>query len=63
MQNLTLLTSAQRKLSKLHLQELAPEAKKRLKWFDWHRDHGENVSLTCRHFGIGRSTFYRWAKR
>ena len=62
-QNLTLLTSAQRKLSKLHLQELAPEAKKRLKWFDWHREHGENVSLTCRHFGIARQTFYRWKQR
>ncbi len=63
MQHLTVLNGVQRKLSKLHLQDLSPEAKRRLKWFDWHRDHGENVSLTCRHFGIGRSTFYRWAKR
>jgi len=62
-QNLTLPSRAQRKLSKLHLQDLSGEAKKRLKWFDWHRDHGENVSLTCRHFGIARQTFYRWKQR
>ena len=62
-QNLTLPTRAQRKLSKLHLEDLSGEAKKRLKWFDWHRDHGENVSLTCRHFGIARQTFYRWKQR
>ncbi|MBA4181210.1 MAG: hypothetical protein C0506_11530 [Anaerolinea sp.] len=62
-QNLTLPSHAQRKLAKLHLGDLSPEAKKRLKWFDWHRDHGENVSLTCRHFGIARQTFYRWKQR
>ncbi len=43
--------------------ELSKEAKLRLAWFDWHRRHGENVSLTCRHFGISRPTFYRWLKR
>ena len=63
MRNLTLPSRAQRKLSKLHLEELSPEAKRRLKWFDWHRDHGQNVSLTCRHFGIARETFYRWKRR
>lgn len=62
-QNLTLPSRAQRKLSKLHLQDLSADAKKRLKWFDWHRDHGENVSKTCRHFGIARQTFYRWKRR
>jgi len=62
-QNLTLPSRAQRKLSKLHLQGLLGEAKKRLKWFDWHRDHGENVSLTCRHFAIARQIFYRWKVR
>ena len=56
MRNLTLPSRAQRKLARLHLQDLSPEAKKRLKWFDWHRDHGQNVSLTCRHFGIARQT-------
>ncbi len=63
MQNLTLPSRNQKKLSKLHLKELSSEAKKRLKWFDWHRDHGQNVSLTCRHFGIARETFYRWKRR
>jgi putative transposase len=35
----------------------------RERWFDWHRQHGRNVSLTCRHFGISRPTFYRWQRR
>jgi transposase InsO family protein len=63
MQNVTVPSRAQRKLARLHLQELGAEAKKRLKWFDWHRANGENVSLTCRHFGIARETFYRWKRR
>jgi transposase InsO family protein len=63
MQNLTLPSRNQRKLSHLHLEDLSAEAKRRLKWFDWHRQHGENVSLTCRHFGIARETFYRWKRR
>lgn len=63
MRNLTLPNRAQKQLSKLHLQDLSSEAKKRLKWFDWHRGHGQNVSLTCRHFGIARQTFYRWKRR
>ena len=42
---------------------LSKKAQQRLKWFDWHRTHGENVSKTCRHFGISRSTFYLWWKR
>lgn len=62
-QNLTLPSRNQKQLSRLHLQDLSAEAKKRLKWFDWHRDHGQNVSLTCRHFGIARETFYRWQRR
>jgi putative transposase len=42
---------------------LSREATGRLKWFDWHRAHGENVTRTCRHFDISRSTFYRWKGR
>jgi len=42
---------------------LSQQAKRRLKWFDFYRSHGENVSLTCRYFGISRKTFYKWAKR
>ena len=43
--------------------ELSREAKLRLSWINWHRVHGKNVSLTCRHFGIARATFYRWYPR
>lgn len=39
---------------------LSKNALKRLAWFDWHKTHGSNVSLTCRHFGISRNTFYLW---
>jgi putative transposase len=35
----------------------------RLRWLEWHETHGSNVSLTCRHFGISRPTFYRWQAR
>lgn len=35
----------------------------RLRWLEWHAAHGGNVSLTCRHFGISRPTFYRWQAR
>lgn len=36
---------------------------KRLAWFDYYHTHGNNISLTCRHFGISRDTFYLWKKR
>lgn len=42
---------------------LSRAARTRLQWFDWHATHRQNVSLTCRHFGIGRQTFYRWQRR
>lgn len=56
-------TGAMRQFNRLHLAELSAGAKRRLKWFDWHAAHGENVSLTCRHFAISRQTFYRWQRR
>lgn len=40
---------------------LSRTAKRRLKWFDYAKSH--NVSATCRHFGIARSTYYEWKKR
>lgn len=52
-----------RRLGRLHLGELSREAKTRLAWFDFYEAHGQNASLTCRHFGISRSTFYYWKKR
>jgi transposase InsO family protein len=43
--------------------ELSRPARMRQALFDWHRSHGENVSRSCRHFGISRPTFYRWQRR
>lgn len=43
--------------------ELSTDAIQRLRWFLYAREHDDNVSLTCRHFGISRSTFLRWADR
>jgi putative transposase len=42
---------------------LSPEAKKHYRWLRWYATHGENASLTCRHHGISRRTFYRWQHR
>jgi putative transposase len=63
MKQLSLQTRPIRKLGRLRLQELSSAAKNRLRWFDWHEQHGRNVSRTCRHFAISRSTFYFWQKR
>jgi transposase InsO family protein len=43
--------------------ELSKTARQRLRWFEFHERHGRNVSLTCRHFGMSRQTFYRWKAR
>jgi transposase InsO family protein len=42
---------------------LSRQARMRQTLFDWHQTHGQNVSRTCRHFGISRPTFYRWQRR
>lgn len=42
---------------------LSRAARRRLAMLDWHAAHGGNVSLTARHFGVGRSTVYRWLGR
>lgn len=42
---------------------LTTKAKQRLKVVDWHKNHGENISRTSRHFFLGRNTFKRWLKR
>jgi putative transposase len=39
------------------------QARGRLATLQWHAAHGKNISLTCRHFGISRPTFYRWQER
>ena len=56
------LSGAMRRLGRLQLSDLSKEAKLRLSWLEWCPAHGGNVSLTCRHFGISRSTFYKWQK-
>ena len=43
--------------------KLTERAKFKIKVLDWHREHGNNVSLTARHFGIGRAITHRWIKR
>lgn len=42
---------------------LSRDARTRKGWLEWNEAHGRNVSLTCRHFGISRRTFYRWQGR
>lgn len=41
---------------------LSKEAKRRLAWFDYYH-RCENISKTCRYFGISRKTFHYWKKR
>lgn len=42
---------------------LSERAKQRLKILDWHKKHGQNVSLTARHFGLTRYTVRNWQKK
>ncbi len=50
-----------RAASRLPGAQLSREAKHRLRILDDARTH--SASATCRHFGIARSTFYRWRRR
>jgi putative transposase len=43
--------------------DLSRDARRRLAMIEWHAGHGANVSLTARHYGVGRSTVYRWLGR
>lgn len=43
--------------------KLTERAKYKIKVLDWHRGHGNNVSLCARHFGLSRMTVYRWLKQ
>lgn len=42
---------------------LSKDALRRLIWLDWYYSHQKNAELTCRHFGISKSLFYRWRNR
>lgn len=45
------------------LLRLSRAARGRLEWIIfWEKNH-QDVSLTCRHFGIARKTFYKWVGR
>jgi len=50
-------------LKQIKSANLSKAALTRLYWFDWYKTHGKNISLTCRHFGISRDTFYLWLRR
>ena len=44
--------------------KLSKEAHLRLEWIIfYHTKARGNVTLVCRHFGIGRSTFYKWLNK
>lgn len=44
------------------LPKLSPSAKRRLAWMDYHHKC-QNISQTCRYFGISRKTFHHWRNR
>lgn len=44
-------------------ENISEVAKQRLKVLDWLRAHGNNISLTARHFGITRETVGIWEKK
>jgi len=44
-------------------ERMSVKAKGRLKIIDWHRQHGRNISLTSRHFGLSRRMVRTWVKR
>ena len=41
---------------------LSKQARLRLQWMDYYKNC-QNVSLTCRYFGISRKTFYKWQRK
>ena len=59
----TLLREADRWRKQAEVLGLSKEAKRRLEWFIWHREHGRSVSLTARHFGISRQCLHEWKHR
>ena len=56
-------TWALRRLAQHPSPTLSREAAQRHRWLRYWAAHGQNASLTCRHFGISRTTFYRWRAR
>lgn len=58
-----LLSQAERWRRQADTLKLSKGARSRLEWFIWHDAHGKNTSLTARHFGITRKTFWKWSGR
>ena len=58
----TILPNNQR-LSRLRNVQLTREARFRLRVIEHYQRVTHNVSLTCRHFALTRSYFYKWFKR
>jgi transposase InsO family protein len=58
----TTLSSEERTRIISQMVGLSPDAKRRLDWM-LHYAKRQNVSLTCRHFGIARKVFYKWLHR
>lgn len=65
--SMRLLSAARRAHYRLErlppLHQPSRKAGQRLRMVEWHQQHGQNVSRTCRYFGISRPTFYRWQGR
>lgn len=57
------LSDVKRLLRRSQELELSTHAVQRLKWFVYALEHHGNISVTCRHFGIARSTFLCWLHR
>lgn len=50
------------KLERMLAEPLSEVAKARLKWITHYKQKG-SAALTCRHFDLNRSTFYKWLRR
>ncbi|WP_197535269.1 helix-turn-helix domain-containing protein [Caldisericum exile] len=51
-----------KKLKYVNDVKLTKKAKIKLIWIEYYKKVN-NISKTCRHFGISRTTFYKWLKR
>lgn len=58
-----LMNKYQRWLKVAEILKVSKTAKQRLKWIVYYHNKSEmNATLTARHFGISRKTFYKWFK-
>lgn len=56
-----LLSRHERWRKQAKLMGLSKKAQSKLEWFVfYHTKANKNASLTCRHFGIGKTAFYKW---